>query len=627
MRQITLKDRLRYIFDNIMAKGTVAQIIGLALMTLLAVVLFSLIVWGMGITAEENLIEQIWSYLSLTLEADPHTGEPWLLRLSAFAITLVAIFITSILIGLLATGIEEKIEDLRKGRSLVIESDHTVILGWNASIFPIISELIIANQNRKSSSIVILGEKDKVEMEDEIRDRIGHSGNTKIVCRTGSPMEMSDLEIVSLNTSRSILVLGPESAEADVEVIKTLMAIAHNPERREEPYHIVAEIDNRKNFVAARIAGQDEVELLLGGDLIARITAQTSRQSGLSMAYIELLDFGGDEIYTKEEPALAGKTFGEALLAYEDSTVIGLIPKGGKPKLNPPMDTEIQAEDQVIAISEDDDTLVLSGMTALAMNYEAIRPSSRAEKKPEKIIILGWNWRAPIIINELDRYMAKGSKVLVMADYAQGKEELGRCCTALKNIELKFKYGDTTDRKTLEELPLQEYQQLIVLSYAGLMDAQRADARTLVTLLHLRDIKEKGNYQLFIVSEILDVRNQSLAEVAQADDFVISERIISLMLAQISENKHLGAIFEDVLDSEGSEIYIKPAGDFVAIGEAVNFYTVVDSARRRNQVAIGYRIAAQAKDHRQGFGVVLNPDKSKQIVFEDGDRIIVIAED
>jgi len=28
-----------------------------------------------------------------------------------------------------------------------------------------------------------------------------------------------------------------------------------------------------------------------------------------------------DEIYFKEEPGLAGKTFGEALLAYEDSAL------------------------------------------------------------------------------------------------------------------------------------------------------------------------------------------------------------------------------------------------------------------------------------------------------------------
>ena len=144
-----------------MSKGTIAQIAGLAIFTIIAVILFSFIVWGTGITTEENFLEQFWSYLAITLEADPLTGEPWLLRLSTFIVTMVAIFITSILIGLLAAGVEGKINDLRKGRSRVIETDHTVILGWTPAVFPIISELVIANRNLRKSTIVILGEKDK----------------------------------------------------------------------------------------------------------------------------------------------------------------------------------------------------------------------------------------------------------------------------------------------------------------------------------------------------------------------------------------------------------------------------------------------------------------------------------
>jgi hypothetical protein len=74
------------------------------------------------------------------------------------------------------------------------------------------------------------------------------------------------------------------------------------------------------------------------GDLIARV-AQTSRQSGLSVVYTELMDFGGDEIYFKHEPALSGKTFGEALLAYEDSSVMGIRKSDGTVLLSPAMDT------------------------------------------------------------------------------------------------------------------------------------------------------------------------------------------------------------------------------------------------------------------------------------------------
>jgi voltage-gated potassium channel Kch len=627
MKKITLKDRFRYAFDNLMAKGMAAQIAVLVIFTLIAVILFAAIVWFTGFASEVSLFEQVWSYLSLTLDTDPLTGDPWLFRLSTLVISLVAVFITSILIGLLAAGIEEKISELRKGRSRVIEKGHTVILGWSPAVFPIISELAIAHENLKKSTIVVLGQKDKVEMEDEIRDKVELSKRTHVVCRTGNPMDMSDLEIVNLNTSRSILILGPEEGDPDTRVIKTLMAITNHPNRREQPYHIVAEIENRNNYGAAKIAGQDEVELVLPGEMIARITAQTSRQSGLSVAYVELLDFGGDEIYYQKEPSLVGRTFGESLMAYEDSAVIGLLSADGIPKLNPPMDTVIREDDQIIAISEDDHTVVLSEKTDFEINDKAILTAKKVKPAKENVLILGWNWRAVIIINELDNYIAPKSKITILANDEAAEGLIANFCKGLKNVTIDFRLGDTTDRQTLEGLPFKDHHNVILLSYSGIMDTQKADATTLITLLHLRDIKEKFGYPFSIVSEIMDIRNQRLAEVTEADDFVISERLISLMLAQISENKHLGAIFEDILDSDGSEIYIKPVSDFVKPCVEVNFYTVVEAARRQGQVAIGFRVQLLSKESDASYGVVLNPDKSLPLEFEEEDCIIVVAED
>jgi hypothetical protein len=435
------------------------------------------------------------------------------------------------------------------------------------------------------------------------------------------------LEIVSLNTSRSIMILGSEEGDPDAGVIKTLLAIAHNPNRRQAPYHIVAEIEKRENIGAAKIAGRDEVELVLPGDLIARITAQTSRQSGLSVAYVELLDFGGDEIYYQKEPALVGKTFGEALSAYEDSAVIGLFSADGAPKLNPPMDTKIGADDQIIAISKDDDTVVVSGRTDFEITEKWIRKAKKDKPSKENILILGWNWRALIIIRELDSYVAKGSKVTILADVDEAKDQIAQHCQGMKNITINFNYGDTTIRQTLEGLPFKDHHNVILLSYSAIFEPQQADAKTLITLLHLRDIKEEFGYPFSIVSEILDVRNQSLAEITQVDDFVVSDRLISLMLAQISENKHLGAVFEDILDSDGSEIYIKPVSNYVEPCEMLNFYTVVEAARRQNQVAIVFRVHGLSKEPELSYGVVLNPPKSVMLEFMEEDQIIVLAEE
>ncbi|HET9221199.1 MAG TPA: TrkA C-terminal domain-containing protein, partial [Roseiflexaceae bacterium] len=196
---------------------------------------------------------------------------------------------------------------------------------------------------------------------------------TRIVCRRGNPMTLGDLELASLHTARSIVILAPEGDNPDSNVIKTMLAITNNPQRRSEPYHIVAEIRDPKNIEAARMVGRDEVELVQVGDLISRIIAQTCRQSGLSVVYTELLDFGGDEIYFHAEPALVGKTFGEALFAYEDSAVIGLHRPGATPQLNPPMDTRIEAGDRLIVIAEDDDTIRLNGTPEIATGAIQLR--------------------------------------------------------------------------------------------------------------------------------------------------------------------------------------------------------------------------------------------------------------
>jgi hypothetical protein len=199
-------------------------------------------------------------------------------------------------------------------------------------------------------------------------------------------------------------------------------------------------------------------------------------------------------------------------------------------------------------------------------------------------------------------------------------------CNRLRNQKVTFRPGDTTDRRTLDDLDLTTYQHVIVLSYSDTLDVQEADGRTLVTLLHLRDIAGRIGQPFSIVSEMLDIRNRELAEVTQADDFIVSDRLVSLMLSQVSEKKDRAAVFADLFDPDGAEIYLKPVGDYLAPGRPINFYTVVEAARRRGEVSIGYRLRAEASNAVRSYGVRLNPDKSQTITFAEVDRIIVLAD-
>jgi hypothetical protein len=166
----------------------------------------------------------------------------------------------------------------------------------------------------------------------------------------------------------------------------------------------------------------------------------------------------------------------------------------------------------------------------------------------------------------------------------------------------------------------------VILLCSDELELQKADARVLIGLLHVREIVDRSGRDVTLVSEMLDMRNRNLAEVTRADDFIVSGKLISLMLSQISENKDLNAVFQDLFDPEGSEIYLKPVDDYVALHTPVNFYAALESARRRGQVAIGYRKVSRKNDPKSGYGVKLNPPKSELITFESGDKLVVIAE-
>ena len=368
MKQITRRERLHYQFDNTMSKGPIVLIAWLVIFSASLILAVTLVVFLTQLDdARRSFGELLWVGLMRTMDAGAVGGDSgrWPFLLAMLVTTIGGILVFSILIGIFTTGLESKLEQLRKGRSFVAEQGHTVILGWSPQIFMVISELALANANQRYACIAVLGEKDKVEMEDEIRTRVGDTGHTRIVCRTGSPIDLADLEIVNPQDARAIIILSPEDDDPDIHVVKTILALTSGSRDVAQPYHIVAAIQDEDNMVVARLAGGNDVQLVLSGDLIARIAAQTCRQSGLSVVYTELLDFGGDEIYFHNEPQLAGKTFGEALLAYANSAMIGICHEEWSYPARKirPMETVFAGGQQVIAISEDDDTIQLTAVT------------------------------------------------------------------------------------------------------------------------------------------------------------------------------------------------------------------------------------------------------------------------
>ncbi|HSD90775.1 MAG TPA: TrkA C-terminal domain-containing protein, partial [Kofleriaceae bacterium] len=572
-----------------------------------------------------------WKALMHTMDAGTLGGDAgtWTFLLVLLFATIGGLFVVSALIGVLNQGFGQLLEQLRRGKSAVVEKDHTVILGWGPKIFTLLHELAEANKNVRNACVVILADRDKVEMDAEIAQAM-KGKKLRVVTRRGSAMSMADVGLVGLVTSKAVIVLAPERDsngtplaphESDTVVLKTLLAVGKIGAGAN--LHIVAEIFDERTEPVARLVVGDKAALILAAPLVSRLLVQTGRQSGLSVVYTELLDFEGVEIYVKEEPRLAGKTFREAVFAYGTSTVLGVIAKHDEMLLPPPVDYVLAAGDRIVAISEDDDTLILDG--AGTIDDAAVLPQPLAvPRSAERTLVLGTSQRLPLVLRELDSYVAPGSETLVYGEAGQAALP-ARALETLQNMKVTIEEGDVTDRGLLASLDIARFDHILVLSEIEGRTQEMADARTTVTLLFLRELERLAGKKVPITSEILEIQSRDLAAVAEADDFIVSNTLVSLMVSQVAENRHLVRVFDELFTAGGYELYLKPAADYVKPG-ATTFGTVCESALRRSEIAIGYRLATSARDPAASYGVVVNPDKRGKVTLGEADRVIVMAE-
>jgi len=639
-----LKDYIKYKFHNTLSKGTIALIGWLTLISLLFIIITSILV---KITVEGgNLSFLNIFWISLTRILDPGViggdAGSWAFLLILLFITLVGVLIFSTLIGILTTSIEGSIETLKKGRSKIFEENHTLILGWNKKAIAIITELVIAfNQYDSKYSIVVLGEEDKVKMDDQIKEQVGATGNTTVICRSGVSSEIGDLRMTNLNKAKSIVIVPHDKPYADIHTIKTVLALL-NFSDNDKKYNIISAVNYRNDYDILKSIAHDQINIILTNEVIAKIISQTCRQPGLSLVYSELLSFNGkshykditgpwyeeasgDEIYFSSQDRLIGKSYEETILSFNTSTVIGYYNDTAGVFLNPKPNYIFNEGDQVIVIAQDAEKIDYVLFDNSNIN-ETIIKNRQSELPPEKILIINWNRYTPLIIKKLDDYVISGSSIDILTiDNGQlDKEKME--FDHLENTKVNIIYGDPTIYEDLEMINLPEYDHVVVLSDFSNYQTMDADARSLITLLHGRRIIEKSNRKITIVSQMLDERNRAVADQAKADDFIISEKLISQYMAQLSENKLLFTLYNELFTSEGSEIYFNNISDYVNDGITTNFYTLVKSASLRGESAIGYRKHKLQYDVDENYGVKMNPDKEDEILIESGDQLIVIGE-
>lgn len=540
---------------------------------------------------------------------------------------LTGLFISAIVIGFVTNNIRERIDSIRRGSSKIIETNHQIILGWSSGVSLLIRELLLANENNKNSNIVVMDQKDSIKMTgDLMRMFPKRKDYEKVIAREGSTFDRYYLDFINIDDAKSIII----NHSDDMQTIKSLAAIVNNPNRRNKKYNVVTKINTRKNYNLARIIGGEESQVLFFGDMLARIDAQTCLQSGLANVYLELVNFDGDEIYFHHEPSLEGKTYRDAVLAYDTSSIIGIV-REGDIIINPNFTDKIMPKDLLIAISQDDDTVVMNDVIFNKVhNKDKILKGIAKKSRVEKIYIVGKSegelQRALVICDQLVQYLDDGSEIVFIND-EDDTNKLIQDISGTKDIKISSIYGDIRSRDFLDSQDFKDEDIILILSpFNGMNNVDECDATTLYTLINLRDIQAKSRKNFKLVTEIIDSKNSEIFQSERNDDYLLSEVIVQSMLVQIAENPFLGKFFEQLTSVDGAEIYFRPIKDYIDISEPIDFYSLCESAGFKGETAIGYQISKKKELSSLNAGVNINPNKSEARLYGKKDKIIVFSQ-
>ncbi|MFT5585227.1 MAG: hypothetical protein ACI9VR_002815, partial [Cognaticolwellia sp.] len=410
--KVTLGDKLRYKIDTFLGKGSKALFVALTVAFLVSFVLIGglrLVTWMMdaAVNGPErfSFFQGIWfTWLQLTdpgnMAQDNDTFG--LYKVIAMIAGMTGVVIFSALIAFLTTALDQAINNLKKGHSRVLESGHTLIIGWGPRVTEILAELVEAYESENDPVVVILAEKEKEDMDEFLRENWTDRRNLRVVTRSGPTASLASLDKVAAKQAQAAIVLATAGEAASVEdkltsdalVIKTVLAITANVGELAE-INIVAEVFDPRNRDVVKDISPEQISVIDAQEILAKIMVQTSRTSGLSVVYAELLSFAGCEMYFHGD-TWNGITFGDLQFRFPDGVPIGIRTPDGAIEMRTDPDYVMQDDDEILIIADDDSTIDFRP-TPVATPKEMEMPVKRIQPEKERMLLLGWSPKAPIL--------------------------------------------------------------------------------------------------------------------------------------------------------------------------------------------------------------------------------------
>ncbi len=624
---VRLLKRLRYNFENSLSRPRAFTGYVFIVIILLAIVMAFLQSMIRAISAFNQPLDSSTSFFAFWEAFTKILGfgntEPWGSQIMKVLYWAIGITISGAVIGFISNMITRSVAHLKLGKGPVIESGHTLILGCSNRLYSVLKQLAIANANVRKPTVVIFSSLSREAIESEIESRAKAIGDLKIITRTGDPTNPADLQRMNVSQAKSIIILDAD-ASGDANVISTILAL--KTFNLNQQIRIIAELDNSNTAKTICNLSNDQVIAIRSHDVIARVTAQASRQPGLATVILDLLDFSGDEIYFAKVDALVGRTYSDAILAFHSASVIGVVDAQGQTHVNPSQSYQFQNGDKVIAIAADDDKIVFTGFREEILT-RANTVVRKAIQEPEHFLVIGWSKLGHSVLSEISKFLPIGSTAHIVAQskFVTPNQLSKLDCGSNLTVTFALVSGDFNELNVA--VSAKKYKDVIIFGYRNSLNPKEADAQTLLTMLqvnHLFALGESGVMRGRLIAEILDGSKTELAQVAGIDDLIVSDNLAALLIAQVSENPSLATIFDDLFDVDGASVNIRPIQNYAPLGVEIEFAQLVGIGRSYGDSVIGYRVHANQK-FGSAKAVHLNPSKSRMFTPAAGDGIIVIG--
>ena len=538
---------------------------------------------------------------------------------------------TGAVIGYVTNYISHFIENANAGKHKIYLSNHIVILNWNSRASEIINDYLY---NKKKQKIVVLVGSRKNEIHREIEERLTDTierenrkiekefahlpyfakraalrkhrfvRNITVLVREGDVFSSKQLQDISLERARSIIILGNDInnsmckfEQKDVldrrnrgnsQTIKTLMQVADITAAVEsaDNQKIIVEITDdatwelvNKIIKSKQVDGKCDIVPVRVNQVLGQILSQFSLMPELNRVYEELFSNRGAEVYTCEQPVRPmGQYAKQYLDDHKKAIPLNFMTHNGVDHCFYMADEEVDISDREKSYGRP--------------NYRVdLNRDYWIERK--NVVILGHNSKSRDIMigfqsfcNEWNR---SGESILniVVVDDQKNLERMNyyrEYPFVVKTVAADI-FDEALICQTIEEFVASnaEDTSILILSDDAVAN-EDIDANALAHLIYVQEIINRKRQnpdwdpgRIDVVVEIIDPKHHDIVNSYSVNNVVISNRYISKMIAQIGEVDALFDFYVDILSYDEADVGKYESKEIYAKKVSRYFNTVPDS--------------------------------------------------